>query len=132
MGCGARMLNALQNMYSDTQFIIKYGKIISEESINTYQGVRQGAPTSATLFILFVKDMIDCLKTGFDNDSFLNDSHCLMFADDTAIMASSRMKLIEKIKSIETYCEQNELRINDNKRILCVQMDQQTKKILSF
>jgi hypothetical protein len=41
--------------------------------------------------------------------------HCLMLMDDTIIFATSREKMIEKLKILDEYCKDNGMRINETK-----------------
>lgn len=92
-------------------------------------GVRQGTSSSATLFILFIKDMITFIKENTDHDDFLEDLHTLLFADDTVILATSKEKLKNKIKLLNKYCENNMIKINYKKSyFVCINSSDRNDK----
>ena len=65
LGCGMRMLAALEAMYRVTESVI--GGAVMTAS----RGVRQGSPTSCLLFILFMNELIRILKEQCGSDGFL-------------------------------------------------------------
>ena len=79
LGCGKLMLLAIHAMYKCTKNILK--SAIIESSI----GVRQGAPTSCLLFVIYIDKMVKMMKERVENDGFLGSLHALLLMDDTAI-----------------------------------------------
>ena len=61
LGIGNCMLQALKRIYSLTSCILSFGAEFSNE-FKTYTGIRQGAPSSVFLFIVFMDDLISYLK----------------------------------------------------------------------
>ena len=92
LGCGFVMLSALTSLFSVTQFLL--GATV----ITAVIGVKQGSPTSCFLFILFVDEFIKLVKERSGLDGFLQWLHLLMLMDDTVLLATSRERLIEKLK----------------------------------
>ena len=114
LGCGSVMLAALVAMYRITTCIL--GSTIIKATL----GVRQGAPTSCFLFVVYVDMLIRLIKTKVDDDDFLCWLHTLMLMDDTIILASTRDKLIEKLGFLSVYCKQYGMIINEDKTKLMV------------
>lgn len=95
------MTKAIRSMYSCTKNIMK--SVIIESSI----GVRQGAPTSCLLFILYIENEIG-------HDDFLGDLHALLLMDDTAIVATTR-EMCERKLDVLRYCNSSGMVINEKK-----------------
>ena len=114
LGCGVTMLSALISMYSNTTNIL--GSTIITSTI----GVRQGSPTSCYLFIIFVDVLILLLKSRCSNEPILGWLHSLMLMDDTILLATSREKIIEKVRLLHHYCEENGMKVNAAKTRLMV------------
>ena len=103
------MLCALRNMYKNTY------NILNSITISTSSGVRQGAPTSCLLFIIYVDKMVKMIKDAVPVDGFLGDLHELLLMDDTVILATSREMCINKVKAVLDYCEEYGMEINEKK-----------------
>ena len=114
LGCGATMLGALVSMYSNTS------NFLGSTVITSTLGVRQGSPTSCYLFIIFVDVLILLLKSTCSPEPILGWLHCLMLMDDTVILATSREKMMEKLKLLDRYCIENDMRVNAAKTKLMV------------
>ena len=109
IGCGKIMLYALRNMYKSSY------NILNSIAISTSSGVRQGAPTSCLLFIIYVDKMVKMIKEAVPVDGFLGSLHTLMLMDDTVILATSREMCINKFKAVLDYCEDYGMEINEKK-----------------
>ena len=109
LGCGAVMLGAIAAMYAVTESAL--GSVL----ITVTLGVRQGSPTSCLLFILFVNDLIKLIKEGVELDGFLSWLHVLVLMDDTVLLATSREKMVHKIRILVDYCNAYGMKINQSK-----------------
>ena len=109
LGCGGVMLRALSKVYANTQ------QVLGSATITASIGVRQGSPTSCSLFTLYVNELILSLKEQCGHDGFLGQVHCLMLMDDTVIMSTSREKCIEKLGVLMQYCSDSGMVINSKK-----------------
>ena len=114
LGIGKCMLNALKRVYSFTCCIMVFGKQFSRK-FRTLSGIRQGAASSALLFIAFINDLVDYLSARCENEPILDDLHCLLHADDTAILSTNRDLFTIKCNHMLDYFEQNSLSLNLSK-----------------
>ena len=88
------MLQALKRLYTLTYCILNYGGEYSD-MFRTFTGIRQGAASSALLFIVFINDLVHYLKEKCNPEPFLDDLHCLLHADDTLIVSTGRTFLFQ-------------------------------------
>ena len=86
LGCGKRMLLAIQAMYKCTKQLLKTA------AVTTTIGVRQGAPTRCLLFIIYIDRFVNMLKNAVTADEFLGGLHVLLLMDDAVILATSRIE----------------------------------------
>ena len=111
MGIGSCMLRALKRLYIRTFCILVYGKEYSDK-FRTYSGIRQGAASSALLFIAFIDDLVDYLKERCPPEDMLDLLHCLLHADDTAILSTDRDLFVDKCNHMLDYFDENSLSLN--------------------
>ena len=114
LGIGKCMLNALKRIYSFTCCIMVFGRQFSKR-FQTFSGIRQGAASSALLFIAFINDLVEYLETRCSSEPILEDLHCLLHADDTAILSTDRDSFIEKCNHMLDYFQVNSLSLNLSK-----------------
>lgn len=76
------MIHAIKWMYVCTQNILK------SAAIDTSVDVRQEAPSSCLLFIIYVDHKVRMLKTAVTTDGFLGSLHVLLLLVDTVILAT--------------------------------------------
>ena len=114
IGCSLVMLLAIVEMYKVTKCLLG-GSIITASA-----GVRQGSPTSCFLFIIFVNTLVKLIKDNSPADGFLGWLHLLMLMDDTIILATSRERLIQKLRFLDIYCDSHGMLVNEDKTKLMV------------
>ena len=114
LGIGKCMLNALKRIYAFTCCIMVFGNQFSNK-FQTFSGIRQGAASSALLFIAFINDLVDYLESRCPAEPILEDLHCLLHADDTAILSTNRDLFTAKCNHMLDYFEQNSLALNLSK-----------------
>lgn len=114
LGCGRVMLRAIKLMYRCTKSVLK--SAIIDASI----GVRQGAPSSYLLFVIYVDHMVRMLKRIIPTDGFLGNLHSLLLMDDTVILATSREMCEKKLSVVCQFCVQSGMKINEKKTIFFV------------
>ena len=126
LGCGARMLACLVAMYAVTRSII--GSITVTGCI----GVRQGAPTSCFLFVLFLETMVRMFKERCFPDGFLAWLHLLVLMDDTVILSTTREGMLRKLKILHEFCNQNNMKVNLGKtKFMVINGDEHDKHPLT-
>ena len=108
------MLQALKRLYLLTMCVLSYGGEISE-AFRTWSGIRQGAASSVLLFISFIDDLVNFLEQNCPKEDILDDLHCLLHADDTAILSTDEKLFIYKCNKMLEYFEENSLSLNLSK-----------------
>ena len=103
------MLKAIQAMYTCTKNVLKAAVI------DATVGVRQGAPSSCLLFIIYMDVMVRMIKDAVARDGFLGALHALLLMDDTVILATSRQMCEAKLGVVIQYCEEFGMNLNIKK-----------------
>lgn len=109
LGCGRVMLGAIKAMYKSTKNILK------SATIDASIGVRQGAPSSCLLFVIYIDYMVRMIKRAVGNDGFLGLLHVLLLMDDAVIMATSREMCLKKLEVVLEFCCESGMKINEKK-----------------
>ena len=108
------MLNALKAICSVTLCILNLkGK--NSAKFRTSCGIRQGAPLSSTLFILFMNDLIDYVRDRCVAEPWIETMHVLLHADDTLIITTKRSLFIQKCNIMLEYFCKNKIKLNIRK-----------------
>ena len=81
-GIGNIMLQALKRLYMYSYCILNFCNEYSNK-FRTTSGIRQGAASSALLFIGFIDDLVEYLETRCEPEPFIDMLHCLLHADNT-------------------------------------------------
>ena len=110
-GIGYHMLNALKAIYSKTSCILSMKGIYSTE-FPTESGIRQGAASSSLLFVSFINDLIDFIRNKCDPEPLIESLHCLLHADDTLLLSTSRELFCKKCNVMNEYFDNNQLKLN--------------------
>ena len=113
-GIGNIMLQALKRLYIYSYCILSFCNEYSDK-FRTTSGIRQGAASSALLFIGFIDDLVEYLETRCQPEPFLDMLHCLLHADDTTIISTSRDLFTVKCNYMLDYFTENELKLNLSK-----------------
>ena len=61
LGIGCTLFYAIEAMYTTTRCITKSGKKLSDIFL-THSGIKQGAPSSVMLFVIFMDEFIDVVR----------------------------------------------------------------------
>ena len=114
LGIGTCLLEVLKAMYLCTRCVIKSaGKL--PDIFYTYSGIKQGAPSSVILFIIFMDDIIDVLKDKCMDELIIRNAHCLLHADDTLIMSLDYKQFIHKCNVLVNSFHKKKLSLNMSK-----------------
>ena len=95
LGIGSCMLNAIKAMYSVTKCLLKVGNKLSDVFLS-HSGIKQGAPSSVILFIIFMDEFIDFVRERCMQEPIINSLHLLLHADDTAVLSTDKQLFIQK------------------------------------
>lgn len=114
LGCGMVMLASLVALYNVTKSVVG-GILIA----STFE-VRQGSLTPCLLFIIFVDKLIKIVKQSCLPDGLLCWLHTLVLMDNTVLLATSRERMIGKIKLSLNFCSRHGMVINGAKTFFFV------------
>ena len=115
-GMGSNMLYALKNLYTNTNVILD--NIGTSKSTSV---IRQGAASSAYIFIVFLNGIFQHLRAIYGVNSILDIIHDLIHADDTIILATSYNVFKAKITSTLEFFDGIDQRINLRKtKYMCI------------
>ena len=82
-------------------------------------GTRQGDVSSPLIFALFLNDLCTLLREQCDDVIFittdLDNIFCLMYADDIANCAETRVSLQGQVKIFGEFCDSRDMKVNLNK-----------------
>lgn len=96
--CGPALL-LIQNYLSNRSQFVKFGHAMSNPTVAN-QGVPQGSILGPLLFLMYINDL----------PTTLNNSKCILYADDTTIFASDHdvpnltAKLTNDLKKVHAWC----------------------------
>ena len=114
LGIGSCMLQALKMLYSSTHCILTHCNEYSNK-FQTFSGIRQGAASSALLFIVFIDGLVDFLRTRCVEEPLIEVLHCLLHTDDTAVLSTNRELFVKKCNFMLDYFAENALSLNLSK-----------------
>ena len=109
-----KILNVIRNMYKNAKSHVSIKNILSDP-FPCQVGVRQGENLSPLLFAIYLNDFKTFLSEKYNglntiSDSILNEMNvylkifCLLYADDTLILAETEAQLQKALNSLNTYC----------------------------
>ena len=113
-GASALFVRCLANMYSLSGNIIYSNG--SSILYMLHSGIKQGLPLSPYLFLFYIDDIFEYLDNTIQSkfDVFEN-LHILIHADDANVMACSKDRMIQKLKSVLQYCKINSVVLQASK-----------------
>ena len=112
----SKFVNALQSMYSLVKSCVRYRSSTSR-FFNSYNGLKQGDPSSPLLFMLFINDIVQNVNVGLDNIFTIDEMRLflLLYADDAVVFAKLPEVLQSILHDIESYCTLWGLKTNTRK-----------------
>ena len=114
MGIGASMFYAIKSTYSVTKCILKTGVKFSD-IFNTHSGIKQGAPSLVTLFLIFMDELITLFHAKCIDENVIGNLHILLHADDIIILSTNRELFIQKCNLLTASLTEKKLSLNVKK-----------------
>ena len=112
LGIGGKIFNCIKNMYDSCEAIISLNNY-STPTFPTNNGIKQGDSLSPTLFGLFINDIVSVIKESASGtrieDTYI---HCLLYADDIALIAESEEDLQRMLDAVYRWCMKWRMREN--------------------
>ena len=133
-----KVLKVIRNMYDNAKSHVSDNNTLSD-SFPCQVGVRQGENLSPLLFAMFLNDFKSFLKHKYNglkkiSTSILTELNiylkifCLLYADDTIIMAESPAQLLRALDALALYCNKWGLKVNvDKTKVLIFSKGKVTK-----
>lgn len=115
IGIRGQLFKVLKNIYSLCFTCVNLNGFLTEFFPSSI-GVRQGDCLSTTLFLYFINDLIEEVKSssiGIRNDYF--DLQCLMYADDLAFISETENDLQNMFNCLSNWCSKWRITVNVNK-----------------
>ena len=114
VGIGSVMFYAIKSIYSVTKCVLKAGDKLSDV-FRTYTGIKQGAPSSVILFLIFMDEFIVLLREKCIAENVLGALHILLHADDTVVISTTRELFISKCNILLAEFNEKKMSINVKK-----------------
>ena len=114
LGIGSVMFYAIKSVYSVTKCVLKAGDKLSE-TFRTYTGIKQGAPSSVILFLIFMDEFIVLLREKCIAENVIGTLHILLHADDTVVISTTRELFISKCNTLLAAFKEKKMSINAKK-----------------
>ena len=115
-GVHGKFLNLLTTMYSSLCTCVKVENNNCAFKFKCNVGTRQGCKLSTILFILFLNDLIDDLKssgiTGIQISTDDSEVLAIFYADDMTSVSDTVRDLQAQIDIISIFCQRTDMRIN--------------------
>ena len=116
-GINGKCFQVIRDMYINASIHVQHSAGPSE-GIQIRKGVLQGNTLSPTLFNIFINDIVEILRE-HNSPMISKSSHqeipCLLYADDLAILSTSKIGLQEKLNKLHQYCLDWGMEINVGK-----------------
>ena len=149
MGLRGKLFTVIKNIYESAKSCVAVRGEMSEFfTCNT--GVRQGENLSPLLFAIYLNDfqeyisnsygglkyleseLSDCLELGFDNANVALNLSCLLYADDTIILAETPEELQKALDAVDSYCQTWHLTVNASKTKVVIFSRGKVRRIPEF
>lgn len=118
---GGEWLEAVRALYADVPMTVGVPGG-AERPFQAHQGVKQGCPLSPTLFGLYIDDLEEEIMAAAAAGEALDlpvlggqPLPPILFADDTALLATSAAGLQRQLALLERYCARKGLTVNSTK-----------------
>ena len=100
-------------MYNVVKSCIRY-QTSTSSFFSSFNGLKQGDPSSPLLFMLFINAIVQNINVGLDQIFTVDDMKLflMLYADDAVVFAKSPIVLQSILYDIESYCTLWGLKIN--------------------
>ena len=137
-----KVLQVIRNMYENAKSHVSVNNNLSDP-FPCQMGVRQGENMSPLLFAMFLNDFKSFLKDKYNGLKKLSASilkelnmyfkiFCLLYADDTIILAESPAQLLKALDALYLYCNKWSLKVNVDKTKIMIFSKGKVTKHKSF
>ena len=112
-GLRGNIFIVIKSMYCEVKTRVRYGGETSN-TFNSFLGVRQSESLSPLLFSMYVNDMREMLHESGSEGITVDDLKLclLLYADDSVLIAESRLDLQNSLDSVHDYCQRWKLCVN--------------------
>ncbi|KAG1686337.1 Rotatin [Nymphon striatum] len=107
-GLSGQLFTLISTLLSGN-YISIYDGLRYSEPVHQNKGVLQGDSLSPTLFLFYVADIIETLKTG------TTSLKILMYADDLVFYSPLRLDIEKALLTLQKWSQENHLQVNSNK-----------------
>ena len=137
-----KVLNVVKNMYKNAKSHVSVNNILSD-SFPCQVGVRQGENLSPLLFAIYLNDFKTFLSEKYIGLTRISESisnelnlylkiFCLLYADDTLVLAESAAQLQKALNGLNMYCNKWALKVNLDKTKVIIFSRGKIRKYKSF
>ena len=142
-GVSGKIFNVIKNIYQQAKSCVNVkGNLSQYFTCNV--GVRQGENLSPLLFAIYLNDFDSYIGSCYEGlkylasemrskvlDTFVN-LYCLLYADDTIILAESSDQLQSALDAVNDYCQKWKLTVNTSKTKIVIFSRGKVRKIPIF
>eukprot|EP01018_Ginkgo_biloba_P017078 Gb_08423 [translate_table: standard] len=130
VGVAGKALDFFKNLYKSTSVKVRFEDLVSPP-IPVQRGVRQGCPTSPSLFNIFINDIMDGLQgVGVEVPGIAEVIAGLLFAEDLVLFAESVTQLKEMLEKVHDWAQKWGMACGiDNRKAMVVFGDQDSLKL---
>ncbi|KAL1447102.1 hypothetical protein WDU94_003568 [Cyamophila willieti] len=117
LGISGKVTTFFQRLYANAETQIRVGGSLSSSQKVT-KGVLQGDSASPLIFLIFLNDLEDYMRTrGMSGVSITESSDILLllYADDLILFATDKVNLQRKLNLLHSYCVENKMTVNVEK-----------------
>ena len=137
-----KVLTVIRKMYENAKSQVIFNNTLSDP-FPCEVGVRQGENLSPLLFAIYLNDFNTFLSTRYGGLTKITDSisnelqiylriFCLLYADDTLVLAESAKELQNALNALHSYCNQWALNVNIDKTKVVIFSRGKVRKHKSF